>query len=342
MRFTFALGALFGLAACAEDSPPSGKWHELADIADSPRGEHTTVALSPSTLAIVGGVLPQGDPLETTDRVQLYDIPSDSWSAAPRIPVPLNHLNLAMVDGKVYLLGGLAVLDNGTWSATADCWVLDPRDGGGGDWTPLEPMPNGTARGSAAVGVHGKSIYLAGGETINVPGAYQDSVTDVSAFDTEAGTWRVLPGRLPEGRNHAGGAVVDSTLYVVGGRVAGRDSIRDTLFALDLERPDGEWEELPRMPTGRGGLSVAVVGKTIYAAGGEGNPAPGTDGVFNETEGFDTGRREWSRFAPMRIPRHGTSVVAVDGCIYFPGGSVVQGGPPVNATDKFCPEEDGA
>lgn len=315
----------------------NGDWQNLAPIPIAARQEHTTVALSSDTLAILGGVVPDTELVTTTDIMQLYDIPTDTWSSAAAMPLPMNHANVAVVDGKIYLLGGLAVASDGAWRGVADSWAYDPMDN---TWTSICPMPNGTARGSAAMGVHGTSIYLAGGmTTLDVAGGgYQDSVTTVSAYDTARGTWTTFSENLPEGRDHAGGAVVDSKLYVLGGRYFGQDGNRDTVFSLDLEHKKATWQTSPaRMPTARGGVSAATIGTKIYIFGGEGNDAEGSNGVFNETEVFETVDQTWKSLRPMKLPRHGTSAVAVNGRVYIPGGGIYETAGPVNTTDVFCP-----
>ncbi|KAJ7243274.1 hypothetical protein C8J57DRAFT_1525735 [Mycena rebaudengoi] len=66
-------------------------------------------------------------------------------------------------------------------------------------------MPAGTARGAAAVGVHGHTVYLAGGLLeLNLITGAQPSSAAVSAFNTLTHRWSVLPS-LPEARDHVGG-----------------------------------------------------------------------------------------------------------------------------------------
>ncbi|KJZ73021.1 hypothetical protein HIM_07593 [Hirsutella minnesotensis 3608] len=314
-----AFGA--SVLAGSQQSSFAGKWQELAPIPIAPRSEQTTVALSDSTIAILGGITAGGKgggSPPTTDMMQLYNVTDNSWRLGPKIPVPLNHLNVAAVDGKIFLLGGHAVLPNGTWSAIPNSWMLDPAQG---EWKPIAPMPNGTARAACATAVYGKTIYLAGGQTLNVPGVYQNS-----------------GGSQKEG-DHVGGSIVGTTLYVIGGRHFGRKNVRNTVFTLDLNRPDDDWKEDPsKLPTARGGISIATIAKKIYVFGGEGNPAEGSDGIFNQTEAFDTVTRKWTTLAPMKLPRHGTSAAVTQGCAFLPGGSTVEGGPPVNYTDRFCPD----
>ena len=312
-----------------------GSWTEKAPIPLSARQEHTTVAVSSTTLAILGGIDESGR--NTTDMMQLYDIPSNKWISAAPLPRPLNHVNAAAVDGKIYLLGGLADNGDGAWRAAPECWVYDPKTN---SWETLPPMPPGTARGSSAIGVFRNRIWLAGGMTIlSLTGTFeQGSVDTVSVFDTISRKWTVLQTGIPAPRDHVGGAVVGSTFYVVGGRDHGQVNVRGTVFSLDLDCPTGPWvTKKGSMPTPRGGLATAAIGSVIYTFGGEGNPVNGSQGVFNETEAYDTVSDRWERLSPMAVPRHGTSAVGVGGRIYIPGGGIKQGAGPVNYFDVFSP-----
>lgn len=336
----------------------NGSWEILAPIPIAPRQEQTTVAINSTTIAILGGIIPDlsspnatitnSTGFITTNLLQLYDIPSNTWTLGPRTPVALNHVNAAVVDGKIYLLGGLVFTPTGestqgSWVAIADAWVYDPATPSA-TWTVLTGAPEPQARGASVLGVYGSRIYIAGGlqllDLLPAVGT-QASVATVSAFDTATGAWvSDLPAvaqQLPEARDHAAGAVVGSMFYVIGGRVRGQTNVRDTVFALDLEDLGAGWRtSAARMPTPRGGLAGGVVGTRVYTFGGEGN-AEVSDGVFNETEVFDAATETWTRLAPMRLPRHGTAAVGVGGRVYLPGGGVVQGATPVDVLDAYIP-----
>ncbi|MGW0486101.1 kelch repeat-containing protein [Nonomuraea sp. NPDC003214] len=102
--------------------------------------------------------------------------------------------------------------------------------------------------GSAAIGVRGTKVYLAGGMLTLTPGpgGLQDTV---ATYDVVSGRWEKLSD-LPEARDHVGGAVIGSTFYVVGGRDRGQVNVRDTVYAFDLRTR--RWSERAPMPTVRG------------------------------------------------------------------------------------------
>lgn len=350
--------ALVGLPALHLALPnPSGEtgagtWSTLAPIPDFPRQEHITVALSPTTFAIIAGIIPdlqQPGNISTVGLIQIYDAKSNSWRSVASAPVPLNHPNAAAVNGDIYLLGGLEVAPSGVWSATPACWVWESSKD---KWRAIESMPASEARGSAVTAVHDGIIYLAGGMTVLEPfaGGKQGTVDIVSAFDTRAGKWITLPASaraIPEGRDHAGGAMVGGKLYVLGGRKEGQHNVKDTVFVLNVadrgkKGLEGGWTTRHgRMPTPRGGLVAAAIGDKVFTFGGEGNTEEGSNGVFNETEVYDISEDKWQRLAPMKLPRHGLSAVALKDKVYLPGGgTLIGGGGAVDALDAFSPGRD--
>ncbi|MFI6906440.1 Kelch repeat-containing protein [Nonomuraea sp. NPDC050394] len=305
-------------------------WRRLAPIAGGPRQEHSVAALG-EKVYVLGGVL-DGPGFPTTGRAEAYDTRRGIWSEVAPLPVPMNHPNAVAAGGRIYVLGGLS--GGASWQALPDSFVYEPRTN---RWTRLPPVPASLARGSAAIGVRGTKIYLAGGMlTLQPgPGGLQDTVDTVSSYDVVTGRWEKLPD-LPQARDHVGGAVIGSTFYVVGGRDRGQVNVRDSVYALDLRTR--RWSERAPMPTARGGIAAAAVGAKIYTFGGEGRH-DGTDPntVFPDVEVYDTVRDRWRRLDPMPVPRHGTAAVTVGGTVYIPGGGTAGGGAPVDISDAFRP-----
>ncbi|KAF2821389.1 galactose oxidase [Ophiobolus disseminans] len=316
-------------------------WRTLAPIPLHARQEQTTLFLPPSTIVIVGGVIPTNDTnfVATTPLMQFYSIPTNTWSTKAPLPLPLNHLNVAVVDGKIYCLGGLAeeTSQGRAWRAVADSWVYDPSTDA---WTPLPGVPAGQLSGSAAVGVYDKKIYLAGGlKELELYGTYTQRTTSfVSIFDTVSKKWLQVSDaakNLPEGRDHAGAAAVGGKMYVLGGRKDGQKNVKDTVFVLDLCDTKAGWKtSKAKMPTARGGVATGVIGKKVYTFGGEGNTAT-ESGIFDQVEAYDTVKDKWESVGTMKLPRHGTYAVGVGRKVYIPGGGVVQSGGAVADFDVF-------
>ena len=313
-----------------------GHWTNLAPIAGGVRQEHSTVALG-DDIYILGGIqLEQsanGTSFPTLSDVEVYSISQKYWRTVAPLPIPMNHANAAVVEGKIYVLGGLAA--GRVWVAFPDCYVYSPE---ADHWTTLAPMPVEQARGSAAMGVHGTTVYLSAGlrSLDGYPNGLQETVSTVTSYDTKSGVWKTLSD-LPAPCDHAGAALIDHTMYVLGGRTHGQVNVRNTTYALDVRLPEAGWTRKADMPTARGGLATGIVGSVAYTFGGEGNPAPGSNGVYNQTEAYDTMTDTWTKLAPMPLPRHGTSATSVDGGIYIPGGSIAEGAQPVDTLTVFRP-----
>jgi hypothetical protein len=80
-------------------------WRRLAPIASGPRQEHSVAAVN-GKVYVLGGIVPDAaGGVVTTNRVEVYDTRRDTWSEAAPLPVALNHPNVAVVRGKVYVLG---------------------------------------------------------------------------------------------------------------------------------------------------------------------------------------------------------------------------------------------
>lgn len=307
----------------------AASWRTLARMPAGNIHEHSVVALSPTQLVSVGGVLQQGGPISS---VYLYDLVKDSWKKLASLPVTINHANAAVVDGKLYVLGGMT---GSGWVGNPTTWLYDQA---ADKWTTLASMPASEARGSAVMGVYNKTVWLASGKTKSGG----ESVATVSAFDTATGRWLdTIPAKaknLPEGRDHGGGGIVGTKYYQIAGSLGPLTNRTDTVFVLDLENLAAGWARAKgRMPTPRRGFATALIGSKFYTFGGEGNPVASSNGVYNEVEVYDTTTDTWASLGRMPIAKHGSYAVAANGSIYIPGGGTASGTPATDIFDVFTP-----
>jgi len=138
--------------AAAVPAALAESWTVLASIPTGTLREHTTVALGTQVITI-GGVVTGG---ATTKMVQVYDTSTNKWSRFADLPVPINHGNVAVADGKIWLLGGLTNTSAAyTWKATTAAAVYDPATNA---WTAIEGLSTALSRGASAVGVYNGTI----------------------------------------------------------------------------------------------------------------------------------------------------------------------------------------
>lgn len=312
---TSAAACLLVAAGCGAsgtpDAPTGGghceattPWAGAPDLALGATQETAVVAVD-GKIYVLGGFLG----LVIGTAVQVFDTAACAWSAGPELPKAVHHANAAVVDGTIYVVGAL---QGGNFAAIGDVWSWNPAIDAG--WRVRAPMPAGTQRGASVAGAIDGKIYVVGG-------LRSGATAEVSIYDPAGDTWTAAPP-LPQPRDHACGGVVSGKLYVAGGRNANIGSTSPIVYEL---APGAGWIERAPMPTGRGGTGCGVIGGRIVVVGGEGNPAPGSRGVFPQVEAYDAARDAWDTLAPMPTPRHGMGAAAWDGRLYVPGGANQEG-----------------
>ena len=170
---------------------------------------------------------------QSLDVFAKYDPATDSWKELAPLPAPRSSLDAAVVDGKLYVVGGWNLqgtdASDGTWSD--DALVFDLADEKG-TWKPIAKPPFVT-RALAAVG-HGHKLYVLGGMNSD------DQVTKaVHVFDPKTNQWSSGPELKAAGR--FGGFAISA--YAAEGRLfySGSDGI---VYELHEGR---EWKALERL-----------------------------------------------------------------------------------------------
>ncbi|KAH3909979.1 hypothetical protein HBH56_154840 [Parastagonospora nodorum] len=311
-------------------------WIDFAPVARGPRKEGAVAAIGNDIYLLGGHIKPTGQVIPVVDWVEVFNVEKNSWRNASSLPEPLTHLNSIGVNGRLYVLGAMEVVDS-FWNGTRKSWEYDPITD---KWSDLPPIPD-VPRGASAIDAYENTIYIAGGSPwLSLTGASAESTTAVSAFNIETRTWTSLPD-LPEPRDHFGGAIKDGVFYVTGGRSKGVQNVHDDTFALDLKSENSTWVTKAKMPTARGGQLTSSVGSIVYTFGGEstvqvtGNAV----GIFNQTEAYDTVNDVWYEIDTVPFPRHGTGAVSVGNCNFIVGGGTTSDivvSTPTDANTAFC------
>lgn len=220
----------------------------------------------------------------------------------PGGPVNRPYAASAVLDGKLYYLGGTTDLEN-LLGAVADVDAYDPATN---TWSGRAPMPD--ARSRAGAGVVDGILYVVGGS--DPTGTMQASVY---AYDPTADSWTVR-APLPERLAHPGIGTVNGMLYAVGG-IDERSEAVARVFVYDPAT--NAWTAAQPMPTPRGGPGIAVVGSTLYAMGG----GSGFSFVDN-VESFDPGTGTWTIRRSMPGARGFMGIAPRNGFVYAIAGFV--------------------
>ena len=275
----------------------------------------------------ITGILGDLRSIKESDRVDVYDPASDAWSDGPPLPLdaPKHHLAVAVVDGKIYVVGGFVGVVGGdppgTFHPIATSFVLD-----GGTWRRVADQP--LARGAAtAQAIDGKIYVAGGGDNENFARA------DVFVYDPAIDAWSPRAS-MPTAREHVASCATGGKMIAVGGWNGPQKNV--TAAAEVYDPKSDSWKRLPDLPTPRGGLGGIAIGNVCFFIGGErwDLPPPAT---FSANEGIDLASGEWRAYAPMPTSRHGIGVALLDGSIHVVGGGPSQGNSYTNVVEVFTP-----
>ena len=272
------------------------------------------------------------------------------WRPIRDAPFRRQYAASTVVDGKVWVFGGIGVKSSSTttkvYDPAKDTWTAGPglplplnhlmavTYGGApvvmGGFIPGDELTSeqsdrvyalrdGTwdelprlkhPRAAAAAAVVGDKIVVVGGQ------ADGKLVAQTEMYDGER--WSDVD-EMPTPREHLAAASDDRYLYAVGGRDLSSDKNVATLERYDPV--SDSWKTLKSMPTASGGIGAAYVGGRVITVGGE-DPTSASDAV----QAYNIQKNTWSSQLP-KLPsaRHGVAVTALKDSLYAVGGAAKPG-----------------
>jgi N-acetylneuraminic acid mutarotase len=238
-----------------------------------------------------------------------------TWTMLPSMLAPQNEAAVAVIDGRIYVMGGFGP---GSDAPITRVQVFDVARNQWSEGTPLpEPMHH---HGAAVVG--GK-IYLVGG--FHEPFAKRIPIDHTWMFDPATKQWSTR-APLPAPRGALVVGAIGNLIYAAGGehnRPAGKpvpqgappayEPVAD--FAVYDTGAD-HWTVLPSMKVARDHAYVGVINNHFYVVGGRDRPKYDISTV----EDYDPAARSWSERAPMPTGRSGGHASVLGGQLYVFGG----------------------
>jgi len=127
------------------------------------------------------------------NQIQIYDTSNGSWSSGPTLPTPVFGASAAVLNGLIYVMGGITALDNNTGniSVTDAVQIYDPVHN---TWTSGPGILGGTGGiwGTGALTLNGK-IYLMGSQSFSTKSNLN------SVLDPSTNSWTSLsPAPIPD------------------------------------------------------------------------------------------------------------------------------------------------
>ncbi|MBL0943633.1 MAG: kelch-like protein [Hydrogenophaga sp.] len=175
-------------------------------------------------LYLVGGRVREDDTARhfnrhvDTARGLVFDPARGGWSAIADAPTARNSAASAVIDNRLYVVGGRQALRQPDGSLRqVNVAALEVYDPATGRWSVRAPMPQ--AQGGLAAAAHGGRLYVFGGEQW-VP--EQKVFAEAWVYDPAGDRWSALPP-LPTPRHGLGAATLGQRIHVFGGgtRVGG-------------------------------------------------------------------------------------------------------------------------
>ena len=271
----------------------------------------------------------------------------NSWTTMAEMPTARSGLGVAVVNGKIYAIGGM----NGVHLNTNE--EYDPATN---TWATKKPMP--TPRNRFGIAVYQNKIYVIGG------GRYGGYTGANEVYDPLTDTWETKTS-MPTVRADLCASVVNDKIYVIGGGfhvMWPRPSNLTEVYDPETDT----WATKASMPTAVYGCVSAVVNNKIYVL--DSNPwgwsgvvfqiydpetdtwsygkdiptavvhpaAAATTGVFapkrihilgtNTHQVYDPERDVWSNATIMPTPRKELGVAVINDTLYAIGGGFPESG----------------
>ena len=258
-----------------EYDPATDKWTKKKPMALA--SHHVALAELNGKIYVMGGfVLPQSGPPAWVpiDNAWEYDPADDTWKALAPLPTKRGSPNAAVVNGKIYVIGGAsthpgsketAVHPRRPHRSVGTNEVYDPATN---TWDTRSTMP--TARNHAAVGVVNNKIYVIGGRVGAAFMTTPASATDlVEEYDPATDQWGPLKRSMPTPRSAMSWGTYKGKIYVAGGEMRDEKIWGAFTVVEALDPVANNWSILPPIPIPRHGYAGAVIGNRLHIVSGD-------------------------------------------------------------------------
>ena len=297
---------------------------------------------------------------------------SSAWVKKADMLTARNRLSVAVVDGKIYAIGG--TIGGGRFSNEGESTV-EEYDPVTNVWTKKADMP--TARQWLSTTVVSGKIFAIGG----LDKYFGKVLKTVEVYDPVSDSWE-RKADMPTAKRNVSVTVVDGKIYAIGGTDSSNCPPSKVFSSVEEYDPiTSTWVKKADMPTPRAGISLCTVGGKIYAIGGFnsynglrtvevynpktdmwtkrsemptkrllhsagvvngriyviGGPPWGPRAPHKTVEEYDPDTDIWTTIGTMATPRMDLSAGVVNGKIYVIGGSIYFGSSPLSIVEEYDP-----
>jgi N-acetylneuraminic acid mutarotase len=212
-----------------------------------------------------------------------YDPANDSWKALAPMPSRRGAAAAAVVDGKIYVIGGAGLHPGSKETALHPARahrsvdtneVYDPATD---SWATRQTMP--TARNHVFIGAVNNKIYVIGGRVGNAFITRASNTGIVEEYDPATDQWGALKASMLNPRSAGASGTYKGKIYVAGGEERSGGPWQRTFRAVEAYDPaTNRWALLPDMTFPRHGLAGDILDGKFHLVSGDAasGGAPGT------------------------------------------------------------------
>ena len=297
----------------------SGSWVSKANMPTA--RSRFSVSVVDGKIYTIGGIVKGGYSSEGQSAVEEYDPETNVWKKKAGMPTARMWLTTAVVNGKIYAIGGL---DSYLGKVLRTVEVYDPILD---SWTRKADMHTARRSLSSAV-VNGKIYVIGGTDTTCCPPSKLFCL--VEEYDPVTGVW-TKKADMPTSRIGASLCTVDKKIYAIGGC-----GLSSGLQVVEVYDPKVDiWTAKSEMLTKRLGHSASVVDGKIYVIGG----TPwGPEKPHKTMEEYNLHTDTWTTTGYMVTPRMSLGAGVVDGKIYVIGGQIYYDRMPLAISEEYDPK----
>jgi len=199
-------------------------------------------------------------PASVRAEVHIYNTLTQVWSTGASLPAVRDRYGAALMDGKIYVMGGRDQAD----AAASTTYIYNIA---ANTWSTGGALK--TARSDHCAAAANGKLYVVGGWT----GAYS-TLKSVEVSTNNGASWS-LTTDIPEERGDVSCAASGNKVFVIGGYYdyTGAwlaNSFHDDVFALDATNTEDSWYNVSSMKYARGDKAVTTLSDgSILVMGGE-------------------------------------------------------------------------
>ncbi len=241
--------------------PKTDQWSPLAPMPTLRSG--ALAATLGDVIYVMGGGFKKTDGrFKFLTTVEAYFPKEDRWETQPGLLQPHDYPASAIVDGRIYIIGGHHpdATEGGPQTDPAfsftECWNASSDS-----WQAVADMP--TPRFAASAIAMNNQLWVLGGVAASPEGFHEYDLIEI--YDPKTSSWTRSPLTLPSSSAGQGAVVFKNRLYIFGGF---REGIGICKHGSVLDFENKCWSALPDMPLDRAAMGVAVVDDMIYLIGG--------------------------------------------------------------------------